>query len=196
MNNRTLEVAALVLIAWALLQSDRDEVRRRVVVSGPEFSHLDWEEAHSDAVIGDEEFDRDDVDIDADLDDPSLRNRVTEASRLGREERSRLRREIREQLDQARQEGRRVRAQWRAEYGDFRDSRNQIREEIKRDIRESLRSGRDEFRELRDQVREIRNQFRNQARALKNEIRQSVRNAVRIRREDKRTIRIDDDVDD
>jgi len=188
MNNRTLEIAALLLIAWAMLQYDPDEIRHRVVVSGPA-SHLGWEDADSDAALENEEFDRDHVDADADVDEPTPRMRWAEARRLTREERLRLRSEIREQLDQARQEAWRTKTQWRTEYGDFRDAHSRIREEIKRDIRENLRGGRDEFREFRDEIRE----FRNQVRELRNEIRESVRDAVRIRREKKDAVRMDHD---
>ena len=182
MNNRTLEVAALVLIAWALLQFGRDKVRHRVVVTGPGSSHLDWEDAHWDDATEGAEFDGDDVDVDVEIGKPALRMSLAEARRMAREEHLRLRSEIREQLGQARQEAWRNQAQWHEEYGTLRATRNQIREEIKRDIRDNLRRSRDDFREFRDQARQLRN-----------EIRESVRNAVGIRREKKSTVKIEDE---
>ncbi len=182
MSDRALAIAACVL-ALGLVIADSNDDRRRVVISGPDIYHTDWDTDWDDPNLY---RDLDDLDteleaLDEDEDSSSVYIHKAEARQLAHRERMRLRNHIRELRERAREHAERMKAEWRAEFDQFHGARRQVHEDFRsfgRDMREEGRQIRGEMRVLREHLREVRRQMR-----------ESVREAVRNK--DSRRINIE-----
>jgi hypothetical protein len=178
MSNRALGIVAIVLLAWGVVHTSRNEFRPRVVVSSPGF-----DEAKISAALDRVDAHLDDVDFDVDVDGDSVYVGLDGARRISREERDRIREEIRSEIERIKSDVRGVRVEWDDECENFRSQRHRLREQWRRELHGNRDHVRNQMRAFRDEMRANRHQIRDQAHQVRDEIRESVRRSIREQRD-------------